>query len=562
MATIAWARPRAFAQWNRRIALAYTTQVRRASTTGEPFRLAIIGSGPAGFYTAYRFMKNNEHAKVDMYESLPVPYGLVRFGVAPDHAEVKNCREKFEEVASSPNFNFVGNVTVGASSDHPDGATVPLSSILRHYHAVVFSYGSSEDRKLGIPGEDLKGVFSAREFVGWYNGLPEYADLNPDLSLGFHDDTLIIGNGNVAMDVARILLKTPEELAKTDIAAHALDALSRSKVHNIRIIGRRGPIQAAFTTKELRALYKLPDVEVRPYDLEHPKSYQVLPPPVKRRTELLSKGKHLPPNLSKSYPSVTFDFCLSPLHFDHDPKQPSSRPGWVTSATFGKTVLRHPNQTYGSIEYNESSHESREYYDQKATARLPPNPKTITLPTRYIFKSIGYKSTPLPEFPHLGIPFNTSTGVIPNDGIGRVLTKIHHPHQLPSSSHPTHHQAHIELPHHFKGLYCSGWVKRGPQGVIAETMMDAFTTADAITEDLSKQEKFLPDSGLGQDAKGWEAVRAEALGGNAKVVSWEDWKAIDEAEIERGQKAGTGKEREKFVRREDMLAVLGDKAGR
>ncbi|CAP71503.1 uncharacterized protein PODANS_6_1370 [Podospora anserina S mat+] len=561
MATIAQARPRAFQQWTRQLALAYTNQVRRASTTVEPFRLAIIGSGPAGFYTAYRFMKNNEHAKVDMYESLPVPYGLVRFGVAPDHAEVKNCREKFEEVAASPDFTFIGNVTVGASSDHPDGATVPLSSILRHYHAVVFSYGSSEDRKLGIPGEELKGVFSAREFVGWYNGLPEYADLNPDLSLGAHGDTLIIGNGNVAMDVARILLKSPEELAKTDIAAHALDALSKSKTHNIRIIGRRGPIQAAFTTKELRALYKLPGVEVRPYELEHPTAYDVLPPPIKRRTELLSKGSSLPPNPSNPYPSVTFDFCLSPLEFDHKPEQPSSTPpNWVTSATFGKTVLQNPHQHHPSTDYETNNH--REYYNQKATARLPPQPKTVTFNTRYVFKSIGYKSTPLPEFSPLGIPFNTATGVIPNDGIGRVLTKLHRPHQLPSSSHPAHHQPHIELPHHFKGLYCSGWVKRGPQGVIAETMMDAFTTADAITEDLTKMEKFLPEGEWGQDGKGWEAVKAEALKGNsnARVVSWEDWKAIDRAEIERGQKAGTGKEREKFVRREDMLAVLGDGA--
>ncbi|KAK0745049.1 hypothetical protein B0T21DRAFT_408103 [Apiosordaria backusii] len=411
MATIAWARPRAFAQWNRRLALTYTTQVRRASTTGEPFRLAIIGSGPAGFYTAYRFMKNNEQAKVDMYESLPVPYGLVRFGVAPDHAEVKNCREKFEEVASSPNFTFIGNVTVGASSNHPDSATVPLSSILRHYHAVVFSYGSSEDRKLGIPGEDLKGIFSAREFVGWYNGLPEYADLNPDLSMGFQDDTLIIGNGNVAMDVARILLKTPAELAKTDIAAHALDALSRSKIHNIRIIGRRGPIQAAFTTKELRALYKLPDVEVRPHHLtdltpHHHESSKPLPPPIKRRMELLGKGKSLATqDPSRNYPSVTFDFCLAPLHFDtQDPEYstqntpgPPSPPGWVSSATFGRTVLHPKNQHPDPVESDDNK-QHHGLYDPHAIAHLPPTPKNSpSQPTTFSNPSVT-NPPPSPSF--------------------------------------------------------------------------------------------------------------------------------------------------------------------
>jgi adrenodoxin-NADP+ reductase len=188
-------------------------------------------------------MSKIQNAKVDMYEALPVPFGLVRFGVAPDHPEVKNCQEKFEEVASSPNFTFIGNVSIGTKSDHPDGGTIPLASILRHYNAVVFSYGAAKDRTLGIPGEDLKGVYSAREFVGWYNGLPEHADLAPDLTQG--EEAVIIGQGNVALDVARMLLEDVDVLRKSDIAEHAIETLSKSKVKRVHIVGRRGPMQVS-----------------------------------------------------------------------------------------------------------------------------------------------------------------------------------------------------------------------------------------------------------------------------------------------------------------------------
>lgn len=189
-------------------------------------------------------MSKIQNAKVDMYEALPVPFGLVRFGVAPDHPEVKNCQEKFEEVASSPNFTFIGNVSIGTKSDHPDGGTIPLASILRHYNAVLFSYGAAKDRTLGIPGEDLKGVYSAREFVGWYNGLPEHADLAPDLTQG--EEAVIIGQGNVALDVARMLLEDVDVLRKSDIAEHAIETLSKSKVKRVHIVGRRGPMQVRY----------------------------------------------------------------------------------------------------------------------------------------------------------------------------------------------------------------------------------------------------------------------------------------------------------------------------
>lgn len=220
-----------------------------------PFRVAVIGSGPAGFYTAYKIMSNIKSAAVDMYELLPVPYGLVRYGVAPDHPEVKvrclpvpiipstetvliarfkKCEDKFAEVASSPRFNFIGNVGIGRD--------LPLSHLKNYYNAFLFAYGASKDRSLGLPGEStLKGVYSARAFVGWYNGLPDYADLSPDLEAG--EEAVIIGQGNVALDVARILLTDIERLRNTDITCRALDGLAKSRVKRVRIVGRRGPMQ-------------------------------------------------------------------------------------------------------------------------------------------------------------------------------------------------------------------------------------------------------------------------------------------------------------------------------
>lgn len=208
---------------------------RNGSSTAapKPLRLAIIGSGPAGFYTAHRLMKHVQDAVVDMYEKLPVPYGLVRFGVAPDHPEVKNCQDTFEEVAASPRFNYIGNVEIGK--------TLALADLKPHYDAILFAYGASEDRKLGIPGEDLPGVYSAREFVGWYNGHPQFAHLNPGLDMG--ERAVVIGHGNVALDVARILVSPLAQLGKTDIADHALAALARSKIKRVEVVGRRGPLQ-------------------------------------------------------------------------------------------------------------------------------------------------------------------------------------------------------------------------------------------------------------------------------------------------------------------------------
>jgi adrenodoxin-NADP+ reductase len=201
--------------------------------SSRPFRLAIIGSGPAGFYTASKVLREHAAARIDMYEQLPIPYGLVRYGVAPDHPEVKNCQERFDEVAQLPNFEFIGNVHVGYD--------LPLKSLKPHYDAILFAYGASLDRELGIPGETLNGVYSARAFVGWYNGLPGFSNMNPKLTEG--STAIVIGHGNVALDVARVLLSDVDKLRKTDMPEYALDTLSRSCISNVHAVGRRGPMQ-------------------------------------------------------------------------------------------------------------------------------------------------------------------------------------------------------------------------------------------------------------------------------------------------------------------------------
>ncbi|KAL2200657.1 hypothetical protein P885DRAFT_28185 [Corynascus similis CBS 632.67] len=509
-----------------------------AARDGRNFRLAVIGSGPAGFYTAYRAMSKIPNAKVDMYEALPVPFGLVRFGVAPDHPEVKNCQEKFEEVASSPNFTFIGNVSIGTKSDHPDGATVPLASILRHYNAVVFSYGAAKDRKLGIPGEDLKGVYSAREFVGWYNGLPEHANLAPDLTQG--EEAVIIGQGNVALDVARMLLEDVDVLRKSDIAEHAIETLSRSKVKRVHIVGRRGPMQAPFTIKEIRELMRLPSVAFHPIDKSLvPPDPKSLPRAPRRLMDILLKGSPTPASDASDQKSWSLDFLLSPTAF----LSSSTDPDRLATTQFARTTL-----TPSPFEPNAYALPS------------PPSPSsTTTLPSAIAFRSIGYRSTPLPEFAPLGIPFNDRWGVISNDGRGRVR------HEERGADAAMAMGA-------FPGLYCAGWVKRGPTGVIASTMEDAFSTADAIAEDWAtgatsgRGVPFLNDDRAPGEVRGWEGVRAEAFSSSsssstagavekARVVDWEGWKKIDAAERERGRRVG--KEREKFTSTQDMLAVLG-----
>ncbi|KAL9622750.1 MAG: hypothetical protein Q9160_002868 [Pyrenula sp. 1 TL-2023] len=448
---------------------------------------------------------------IDMYEQLPAPFGLVRFGVAPDHPEVKNCQDRFTEVAESPNFSFIGNVNLGNE--------LPLELLKPHYDAFLFAYGASEDKELGLAGErQAKNIYSARAFVGWYNGLPAYRDFNPDLSKC--EDVVIIGQGNVALDVARILLTDVDILRKTDITDYALDALLKSKVSNVRIVGRRGPIQAAFTIKEIRELMQLPSLNFSPIPSELlPPATAGLPRPKKRIVDLLRKGSQ-PPQATSPRKSWSLDFLLSPLELHFSPSDPTL----LTSTTFTRTQLSEPLSPSSPVTQTSS---------------------TTTLPAQSLFRSIGYKSSAVPGFSSYGIPFHDRTGTIPNDGLGRIVSSTAKPSD--GSVKP--------LP----GLYCAGWVKRGPTGVIASTMEDAFATAEAIAADWRDGDNaaaFLGGEGDAEKKAGWEGVEQEVkrLGLRVRRVSWEDWKKIDRAERERGR--GRGKEREKFGSVEEMLKVL------
>lgn len=470
--------------------------------------MAVIGSGPAGFYTAYKVMSKIENSMVDMYEQLPVPFGLVRFGVAPDHPEVKNCQDKFEEVAESPRFNFVGNISIGNGA-----GSLPLKTLLPHYDAILFAYGASRDRAVGIAGEDsLKGIYSARAFVGWYNGLPEYSDLAPDLTAG--EEAVVIGQGNVALDVARILLQDPEILKETDITTNAIQTLRKSRVNSVRVVGRRGPMQGAFTIKEVRELMKFPSVAFHPIDTSLiPEDISKLPRPTKRLMEVLKKGSGA--SVSTAPKSWSLDFCLSPKSFNPRTESTSQ----LGSMSFEKTVLK--PDPFAS--------------DAKAVG----TGELADILASQAFRSIGYKSEPLSEFSELGIPFNDRSGIIPNDHLGRVVN---------DAADWTDEKRAKHLP----GMYCAGWVKRGPTGVIASTMDDAFSTADSIAMDWYGKVPFL--SAEGKDSLGWEGVKDEAEKRGCRRVSWEDWKKIDSVERSEGQ--NRGKVREKFTKVEDMLAVL------
>ncbi|RMD40932.1 hypothetical protein DV735_g4187, partial [Chaetothyriales sp. CBS 134920] len=468
-------------------------------------RVAIVGSGPAGFYTAQKLMREVDGTKIDMYEQLPVPFGLVRSGVAPDHPEVKNCQDTFDEVAASPDYTFIGNVNLGHD--------LPLPLLARHYDAIVFAYGASKDRKIGLAGEDKAHVYSARAFVGWYNGLPEHRHLQPDLTAG--DTAIVVGQGNVALDVARVLLAPHSHLKGTDMTEYALEALSTSKIRHIHVVGRRGPLQAAFTIKEVRELLTLPDVNfspVAPHLL--PTDLKQLPRPKRRMVELLQKGRVWDQSASKSW---SLDFLLAPKELKYSATDPTKLEG----VRFARTSLADPASAASAVE---------------ETA------ETVTLPATTLFRSIGYKAEPIPGLAEIGASFDERAGRLSHDGVGRLSP-------VGASSQPGSPA----------GLYCSGWVKRGPTGVIASTMNDAFETAAAIAADWKRATEASANQSQARSLpqrEGWEGVKREAESQgvkNLRPVHWGEWQRVNAKERQRGE--SRGKPREKFGSIDEMLGA-------
>ena len=403
---------------------------------------------------------------------------------------------------------------------------MPLTSIAPHYDAVLFAYGASRDRRLDILGEDLRGVISARAFVGWYNGLPEYAYLNPDLQAG--DTAVIIGQGNVALDVARFLLSPIDQLKKTDVSEHALEALSKSRIRDVKVFGRRGPLQAPYTIKELRELMNLPGVGFAPPPESWDDLIQVerkkLPRQLKRIAQLLEGGSKTP--MEEATKAWQLGYLRSPTEFLSSDGEQLEAVGFEQTeyvSDVKSALTGDPQQDLNAIR----------------KIRVKGTGKKTFLHASLAFRSVGYLSEPLPGFEKLGIPFDEKLGIIPNDMYGRVMS----PDRGPGGS---------LTAGHVPGMYCSGWVKRGPTGVIASTMDDAFNTGDIIARDWTGDVKF--HEGMGETKDGFEGVKKEMDERHVRAVSWPDWVKIDAEERRRGKEKG--KEREKCRSVEEMMKII------
>jgi ferredoxin--NADP+ reductase len=454
-------------------------------------RVAIVGSGPAGFYAAEALQKSAPGIAIDMFDRLPTPFGLVRGGVAPDHPRIKSVTRVFDRIASQPGFRFLGNVQIGQD--------LSAAELRRHYDAVIYAVGAETDRPLDIPGEHLVGSHAATELVAWYNGHPDYADRAFDFS---QRAAAVIGIGNVAMDSVRILARASDHLATTDLAAHALAALGNSQLAQLHIIARRGPVQAACTTPELRELGELEgvDVVVDPRDLElDPVSAAHLAHEHDRTAENnIGLLRHWAERGSTGAPrQIIFHFNTSPV------------------ALLGAHRVEDLQLVRNTL-----------VPDGHGSVRATPTDEITTLPVGMVFRSVGYRGQPLP-----GLPFDLHRGIVPNMS-GRVV-------EGPGSA------------THLRGVYVTGWIKRGPHGIIGTNKVCAAETVDHLMADAV--------SGRLPPAEASEVALEDLLRERGiDVVSWQDWQAIDRAEIERGRAAG--RPREKLVRIPEMLEVV--KAGR
>ncbi|KAF5956035.1 hypothetical protein HYC85_008891 [Camellia sinensis] len=469
-----------------------------ASLPSTPLRVCVVGSGPAGFYTAEKMLKRHQGAEVDIVDRLPTPYGLVRSGVAPDHPETKIVTNQFSRVAQNERCSFFGNVSLGSS--------VSLSELRELYHVVVLAYGAESDRVLGIAGEDLAGIHSAREFVWWYNGHPDCKYLAPDLKST--DTAVILGQGNVALDVARILLRPTAELATTDIASHALAALEESSIRKVYLVGRRGPVQAACTTKELREVLGIKDLHINikeadlvktPADEEELKNSRIQ----KRVYELLSKAAVSgPSHRSSDQRELHFVFFRKPDGFLGS----DDRSGHVVGVRFEKTILKESLGSGKQVAVGTGQFEDLE--------------------CRLVLKSIGYRS-----FPVDGLPFDAHKGIVTNVG-GRVL--------INSSG------DHTQL----EGVYVCGWLKRGPTGIIATNLYCAEETIMSISEDL---EKGVLASAPSLPKPGREGLLQLLDWRNVKVIPFSSWEKIDTEERRLGSLKN--KPRDKLTTWEELLNV-------
>jgi ferredoxin/flavodoxin---NADP+ reductase len=445
----------------------------------RPVRVAIVGSGPSGFYAAGSLVAHEDPlVEVDMLERLPTPWGLVRSGVAPDHPKIKSVTRVYEKTAEHPRFRWFGNIDVGRDVSRAD--------LLERYDAVVYAVGAETGRVLDVPGADLPGVAPATNFVGWYNGHPDHRDHDFDLSA---EHAVVIGNGNVAVDVARMLSLSHDELRTTDIADHALDALRESRVKSVTLLGRRGPVQAAFTTPELRELgeLELTDIAIDPADLElddHSRATleDGASPATKRNLEVL-QGFAARDRDGRGSRTITLRFLRSPVEIVGDGRVE----GIVVAVN--ELLLR-----------------------EDGTLAARPTGMTETLPAGLVLSSIGYRGRPV-----AGLPFDDARGLIPNHE-GRVVG--------------------------CEREYVTGWIKRGPSGIIGTNKKCAQATVQQLLADVDDLRGERPSA---QATADWLCER------QSRLVTGEQWATIDAHERRLG--APALRPRVKLTRLAELLAV-------
>jgi ferredoxin--NADP+ reductase len=435
--------------------------------------VAIVGSGPSGYFAAASLLKfadsdddagQKRDVRVDMLEMLPTPWGLVRSGVAPDHPKIKSISAQFEKTAMDPRFRFFGNIVVG---DH-----VQAAELAERYDAVIYAVGAQSDRSLGIPGENLPGSVAAVDFVGWYNAHPHFEEMAPDISSG---RAVVVGNGNVALDVARILVSDPDVLATTDIADHALQSLHDRGVEEVLIIGRRGPLQATFTTLEVRELGDLEglgdvDVIVNPADFAgiSDEDLEAAGKTVKNNVKALRGYADREPRGAKR--RIVFRFRTSPIEIKGE--------GRVESIVLGHNELADDN---GRIVAKDSGEREE-------------------VPAQLVVRAVGYRGVPTP-----GLPFDEKSGTIPHTA-GRIDGR--------------------------RNEYVVGWIKRGPTGVIGSNKKDSQDTVDTLLSDLSGADLAGFDADYAEKLVEWLLQR------QPKLITDDHWKLIDEHERSAGQPHG------------------------
>jgi len=453
-----------------------------ATTGAGPLRIAIVGSGPAGFYAAEALFAHPEiDFEVDMIDRLPTPFGLVRAGVAPDHPKIKNVIRRYEKTAGHEAYRFFGNITVGEA--------VSAEELASLYDAVVWAYGASADRKLGIEGEDLPGSHAATEFVAWYNGHPDFADRDFDLSC---ERAVVIGNGNVAADVARMLLLPRDELESTDTADIAIEALANSSIKEVVVLGRRGPAQAAFTNPEVRELGELTDAEI----VIDPAQVELGP-----ASEAFLESDAADATNRKNMATFT---------------ELAGRDRGAKEKSVELRFLRSPVAIGGAerVESIELAVNELQLVDD--AVRPTDTGERETVECGLVLRSIGYLGTGID-----GIPYDSRRGVIPNDS-GRVL----------DDDEP------------LAGHYVVGWIKRGPSGVIGTNKKDAAETIEALCEDVAEGRLTAGDT----DHDALERLLTER---GVEHVHYDGWRAIDALEVSRGEPFG--RPRRKLTALEDLV---------